>query len=169
MNNCPHNVELKFSVPSPTIFLCNLHRTIKIRTYVTYFYQQKLCHGKIVSTHHNRDHKNSVSVRINKYLTHVELEEQLGAPELLPTYFKNRLIAVKELYQSALFCDVQINDIHGIMFVFKADVILKDPYEGSHYVFCIWYKVDEMNIGSHNAELFKAIFEHNLTRVVCII
>ena len=125
---------------SSEVFRTNFHQTIEVGTYVTFYKDVNLLRGCIVE--HQGGH-----VTINRYLTRIELREELGSAELLPAAIGNRFISVDELFRSShSFLSVPVECVNGIIFVFKTSQFFDEPYEGSTQVFCLMYEIDDENV-----------------------
>ena len=138
--------EPDFSPTNPPITVRNLHHTVEMGTYVTFFNDLKLLHGRIIRS--RADASSVVMVTLNRYFRRTKLEqhqESAGQSDLLPNPLNNRFICVEELYRTNQFVEVPSTQIHGIIFVFQPDIFFSNVYEGCQQVFCIWYEINNIN------------------------
>ena len=139
------NGEPSFTTSSPTIFVSNLGSAVKVGTYISFFYESRLQYGRIIKAFVSSN--GGVCVTVDKYLMQSDLKVFLVSKELLPSPLVNRFISVQELYRSSVhFYDIPTNHLHGLIFVFNAEAISREGYEGSKRVFCLRYEVSTMNI-----------------------
>ena len=119
---------------SPPVMIRNIQQTVEVGTHVTFLVSGDVFqYSRIIKSFINSS--NEVSVTVNRYMTRSELHEDFGSEVLLPSPLTNRLISVPEIFQTSVFIDVRVQQLHNINFIFKPAKILEDGYKGSENMF----------------------------------
>ena len=132
MNDFKQDGKPMFTSLSSPIMISKLHETVELGTYVSFFNADRLQYGRIVQSFIHSS--NEAYVRLNRYMTRGELEEEKSDVQL-PSPISNRYISVDELFQTSFVIDIPARKIHCIIFVFRPEQFLNDGYEGSEHVF----------------------------------
>ena len=113
--------------------LRNLQSHIELGTYVSYLEEGKESYGRIVK------YENMI-ITINKYFTVSQVKEDIVDDTTIPSAIQNRFIGVREIYRTYYICEIPVEQLHGIIFIFHTNEFMINTYEGSKHVFCLRYE-----------------------------
>ena len=101
---------------SPQILVSNLGATVEPGTYISFFLENKLVHGRIVTSFICDIGHNDIMVSVKQFLTSDEVNNMVR-DSLLPIAISSQFVVVKELFQSIIFHDIPVGHIHSVIFV----------------------------------------------------
>ena len=58
----------------------------------------------------------------------------------IPPTIQNRFIGVREIYRTYNFCEIPVEQLYGIIFIFHTNEFMINMHEGSKFFFCLRYE-----------------------------
>ena len=127
-----HSGEPTFSKCVPPVLINSLQWTVEPGTYVSYLYNNRMCYGRLITSHASTDEV--VTCCVNKYEPQEEILMQLGN-QTCPPPIGDRYIGVKEIFQTSKFVVIDSDCLVGIIFVFQVEQFTSKPYKETENIY----------------------------------
>ena len=117
-----------------------------------YLEEDKESYGRILKFHEN-------TITINKYFITSQVQHDIADDTTIPPAIHNRFIGVCEIYRTYNFCEILVEQLHGIIFIFHTNKFMINTHEGSKNVFCLQYEYNN-NLKTFTAILSSSFLAH---------